>query len=171
MINHATHLQPFYYNIIASAAANATAAAVLGGCGVQDSSKGVAVETGCSGLHYIIGYYYYMMPPPSTAPPSDCTPLWWMPNQMQTRSPMSACLKGVAISFLSGEILKRLWWIPRCCGRAVPRRRLRPVRGAPTNSIICMYVCMYVYVFVWIYMYTIIIITLLLNEQHMTANT
>ena len=42
----------------------------------QDSSKGGAVETGCSGLHYIIGcciIYYYPHPlhPPPTAPPFD----------------------------------------------------------------------------------------------------
>ena len=42
----------------------------------QDSSKGGAVETGCSGLHSIIGcffMYYYLHPlhPPPTAPPCN----------------------------------------------------------------------------------------------------
>ena len=42
----------------------------------QDSSKGGAVETGCSGLHYIIGcfiiqYYSHPLHSPPTAPPFD----------------------------------------------------------------------------------------------------
>ena len=42
--------------------------------GSQDSSKGGAVETGCSGLHDSICFVCYILLPPSTAPPSDCTP-------------------------------------------------------------------------------------------------
>ena len=43
---------------------------------VQDSSKAGAVETGCSGLHYIIGCFIIVtILPQSTAPPSHCTPL------------------------------------------------------------------------------------------------
>ena len=42
---------------------------------IQDSSKGGAVDTVCSGLHYIIGCLFNIVLPPSTAPPSDCTPL------------------------------------------------------------------------------------------------
>ena len=46
----------------------------------QDSSKGGAVETGCSGVHYIIGcftiqYYHLPLHPPPTAPPFDEYPL------------------------------------------------------------------------------------------------
>ena len=37
-------------------------------------AKGVAVEKGCSGLHYIRLFYYVILPP-STAPPIHCTPL------------------------------------------------------------------------------------------------
>ena len=47
-----------------------TAGGAGGDAGVcQDSSKGGAVEAGCSDLYDIIL-------PPSTAPPSDCTPLY-----------------------------------------------------------------------------------------------
>ena len=47
---------------------------------VQDSSKGGAVETGCSGLHYIIGRFdvhYYPQPlhPVPTAPPAAEYPI------------------------------------------------------------------------------------------------
>ena len=47
---------------------------------VQDSSKGGAVETGCSGLHYIIGcvtiqYYPHPLNPLSTAPPFEEYPV------------------------------------------------------------------------------------------------
>ena len=41
----------------------------------QDSSKGGAVETGCSGLNDVIYQLVYIILPQSTAPPSDCTPL------------------------------------------------------------------------------------------------
>ena len=41
---------------------------------------------GCSGnrVQWFTLYYrlfYYMILPPSTAPPSDCTPLWWIPSE------------------------------------------------------------------------------------------
>ena len=41
----------------------------------QDSSKGGAVETGCSDLYDVCMRVYYIILPQSTAPPSDCTPL------------------------------------------------------------------------------------------------
>ena len=40
----------------------------------RDSSKGGAVETGCSDLYDVIIFDYVILPP-STAPPSHCTPL------------------------------------------------------------------------------------------------
>ena len=44
------------------------------GPGFQDSSKGGAVETGCSDLYAFILVIYCIILPPSAAPPSDCTP-------------------------------------------------------------------------------------------------
>ena len=54
----------------------------------QDSSKGGAVETGCSGLHYIIGcfiIYFYPHPlhTPPTAPPFDEYPLDPTPSNVK----------------------------------------------------------------------------------------
>ena len=47
--------------------------------GLQDSAKGGAVETGCCGLHYIIGcftiyYYPHLLHPPPIAPPCNECP-------------------------------------------------------------------------------------------------
>ena len=41
-------------------------------------AKGGAVETGCSGLHHVIGLFYFMMLPPSTAPPPNAPPYMYI---------------------------------------------------------------------------------------------
>ena len=62
------------------------------GTDTQDSAKGGAVETGCSGLHCIIGCstikcYPHPLHPPPIAPPSHCTP-----PVMNTQTRTSAAL-------------------------------------------------------------------------------
>ena len=72
----------------------------------QGSSKGGAVETGCSGLHYIIGsfiiqYFPHPLYPPPTAPPFDEYPkgsAWLEVKTKRAVPPLGPCeisLQGV----------------------------------------------------------------------------
>ena len=69
----------------------------ISGCSrFQDSTKGGAVETGCSGLRYVIGcftvYVDYTHP---LHPPSDCTP--WNEYPRLTSSPRAKMLNCYSI--------------------------------------------------------------------------